>query len=346
MPDETKSGHPNNGQTRPVRALVLSGGGGRGAYEVGVAKACADRDFHFDWIIGTSTGALNATLMAQKEVSVLESVWRRISARDVYKLPNPGHLRRLIFGQQLGFFDTSPLEGLLRQHADLKKLKAGQTKVGFVTTDLCSLKTRVITSDDISSQEELIDVLMASSALPLLFPPRKLLGEGCWIDGGLVKNTPIQAAIRLGATEIYAVLVEPSSEDSCPTSLFRLIARLLEILLDHSARSGIAHVKDHNRMTEATNSGIASGTGNGWCLLEDRDKLVGDNANIVQIGTTVSSTDTNGTANDSFLKKVSLFIIKPQRQISGSLLEINPIVSHWLMKLGYDDIIRQCIAVD
>ncbi len=240
----------NRSATQPVRALVLSGGGGRGAYEAGVAKACAERDFHFDWIVGTSIGALNAALVGQNDLDILESMWLQIRSNDVYKLPDPGHLRRVIFGQQLGLLNTAPLEQLLRSCISLEKLKAGPSKVGFVTTDLCGLRTKVITSDEIHSQEDLIDVLMASSAIPLLFPPRRLKGEGCWIDGGLVRNTPIQAAINLGATEIYAVLVEPKSVDTCPTSLTQLVSRLLEIVFDHSARSGIAHVIQHNRILD------------------------------------------------------------------------------------------------
>lgn len=364
----------NRDESRPVRALVLSGGGGRGAYEAGVAKACAERDFHFDWIVGTSIGALNAAIVGQGDLDMLETMWRKIRTSDVYKLPDPGHLRRVIFGQQLGLLNTEPLEKLLSKTVNIDKLKAGQTKVGFVTTDLCGLGTRVITGDEIETQEDLIDVLMASSAIPLLFPPRRLNGEGCWMDGGLVRNTPIQAAISLGATEIYAVLVEPNSVDTCPTSMVQLVSRLLEIVFDHSARSGIAHVTQHNRIVQA--GGLKQGNGN-WCLLEDA-------ANGNHGETNHSNGNGNGTdhkqrpgfiehdkdgAYDSNLlsnsknrpsecafefvdlsqpfgqkKRVSLFMIKPERQILGSLLEIDPVISSWLLNLGYEDVLRKCEA--
>ncbi len=347
--------------TQPVRALVLSGGGGRGAYEAGVAKACAERDFHFDWIVGTSIGALNAALVGQNDLEMLESMWLKIRSNDVYKLPDPGHLRRVIFGQQLGLLNTAPLEQLLRSCISLERLKTGPSKVGFVTTDLCGLRTKVITSDEIHSQEDLIDVLMASSAIPLLFPPRSLKGEGCWIDGGLVRNTPIQAAINLGATEIYAVLVEPKSVDTCPTSITQLVSRLLEIVFDHSARSGIAHVKQHNRILDV--GGLKNSANGNWCLLEDR---VDNNGNdkkqrrkkINQAETTTdcgeNSRCTRGKIDKAFelidltagvlQRRVSLFIVKPERQILGSLLEIDPVISRWLLKLGYEDILNKCEA--
>jgi NTE family protein len=327
----------NREVTPPVRALVLSGGGGRGAYEAGVAKACFERDFHFDLIVGTSIGALNAALVGQNDLGLLEEMWQRIRSSDVYKLPSPGHLRRVIFGQQLGLLNTAPLEALLRSCVSLEKLKSARSKVGFVTTDLCGLGTRVFTSDEIETQEDLIDILMASSAIPLLFPPRKLNGEGCWMDGGLVRNTPIQAAINLGATEIYAVLVEPNSVDACPSSLTQLISRVLEIVFDHSARSGIAHVTQHNRILDA--GGLRGGKEN-WCLLEEKD---------------LEATRGNGKRPQSCAfefvdlskqlgsgKRVSLYIVKPERQILGSLLEIDPLVSNWLIKLGYEDVIRKC----
>lgn len=323
------------GTSRPVRALVLSGGGGRGAYEVGIAKACMERNFFFDWIVGTSIGAINATLLAQDDLPVLEDLWRRIRTNDVFTLGNPTQIRRVVFGQQLGFFDNSKLENVLRQCVNLERLKAGESKVAFATTDLCSLQTKLITADDIKSQDDLIDVLMASASVPLLFPPRKLNGEGCWIDGGLVRNTPIQSAIRLGATEIYAVLVEPHIVDTCPTSIVQLVSRILEILLDHSARSGIAHVNHYNRMMEVRTLKLNGSSPGDWCLLDNHLMLAKDET---ECGTT--SLETIAPP-----ERVRLFIVKPQRQISGSLLEIDPLVSTWLMQMGYEDIIRQCIAV-
>lgn len=343
----------NREATPPVRALVLSGGGGRGAYEAGVAKACFERNFHFDWIVGTSIGALNAALVGQNDLEILEEMWQRIRSSDVYKLPSPVHLRRVIFGQQLGLLNTEPLEDLLKSCVSLERLKSGRSKVGFVTTDLCGLGTRVFTSDEIATQDDLIDILMASSAIPLLFPPRRLNGEGCWMDGGLVRNTPIQAAINLGATEIYAVLVEPNSSAACPASLTQLISRVLEIVFDHSARSGIAHVTQHNRILDV--GGLRNGRGN-WCLLEDKEHSDNRSGSIDDVECSESG---RGNGNGKLPhacafefvdlskqvgsgRRVSLFIVKPERQILGSLLEIDPLVSSWLMRLGYEDVIRKC----
>ncbi|MGD9682305.1 MAG: patatin-like phospholipase family protein [Candidatus Obscuribacterales bacterium] len=322
MPDNSS----NPSAKRPKRALVLSGGGGRGAYEVGVAAACRERNFDFDWIIGTSIGAINATLIAQDDLHVLQDIWCRLQSQDVYRLPNPNHLRRVVFGQKLGLLNTDPLEALLRKHVNIERLKRSATGVGFLTTDLCSLETRLITADDIHTDEELVDVLMAASAVPLLFPPRHLGGEGCWIDGGLVRNTPIQAAIGLGVSEIYAVLVDPDSFLDCPGSLVQLVSRLLEIILDHSARSGIAHVNQYNRSLELS---VQNGARD-WCVIGDSPAM------------TAGADEDSGASRPG---RVQLFIIKPRNQIVGSLLEFEPANSRWLIRRGYEDTVQSCVAV-
>ncbi len=307
-------------KAEPVRALVLSGGGARGAYEVGVSKALAERGFHFDYVFGTSVGAINATGIAQGSIDQLEKLWTTTRAKELFRFPNASHLRRMIFGQRLGFLDASPLEEILRKEIDFEKLKASKTRAGFITTDLCSLETRLITSDEIETKDDLVDILMASSALPLLFPPRQIRGEGLWIDGGLVRNTPIHYAIRLGAREIFAVLVEPSIKGECPTSIVELLTRSVEIMLDASARSGIAAVHQYNRglcLKSANGNGEANGSGE----------------------VTDHGQNTNGSGKHH-PDEVSLRIIKPRRPIVGSLLDVDPIASRYLIHLGYEDTIR------
>ncbi len=230
------------------RALVLPGGGGRGAYQVGVAKALAELGIEFDMILGTSIGALNAAFLVQGDLERLENIWCSIRMTDIFRLPSAAQLSSMILGTKLGLLDTAPLEAILRREVDLKKLKASKTTVGLVTTDLCSLETRLITIDDIASTEELIDILMATSAVPVAFPPRQLEGHGLWVDGGLVKNTPVQAAVDRGAEEIFVVLLHPERITACPTNMLQLIARCLDIVLDASARKEIEVMEVYNRL--------------------------------------------------------------------------------------------------
>ncbi|MBX9666890.1 MAG: patatin-like phospholipase family protein [Candidatus Obscuribacterales bacterium] len=236
---------------RPFRALVLPGGGGRGAYQVGVAKALMERGIEFDLAFGTSIGGINATLMAQGNMKRLEELWCNIRGKDVFSLPSAPQIGRLVLGHKLGLLDTRPLEDLLRREVDLQKLKASKTKIGWCTTDLCSLETRLITIDDIVSTNELIDVLMATSAIPMAFPPRHVQGKGLWVDGGLVRNTPVETAIQMGADEVYMVLLHPEKINVCPVNMFEVLVRCLDIVLEASARKEIETAELYNRLLAA-----------------------------------------------------------------------------------------------
>ncbi|MBP9090971.1 patatin-like phospholipase family protein [bacterium] len=243
--DDTEKPH------RPMRALVLPGGGGRGAYQVGVTKAFKEAGIEFDLAFGTSIGGINASLYAQGNQTRLEELWCSIRSKDVFSLPSAHQIGRLVLGHKLGLLDTSPLEELLRRELNLQKLKSSTTKVGWCTTDLCSLETRLITIDDIMSTNELIDVLMATSALPMAFPPRHIHGQGLWIDGGLVRNTPMETAIHLGADEVYMVLLHPERINVCPVNMFEVLVRCLDIVLDASARKEVQAAELYNRLIDA-----------------------------------------------------------------------------------------------
>jgi NTE family protein len=235
---------------RPKRALVLSGGGARGAYEIGVLKALVEQGVEYDLAFGTSIGGINAAFYVQGKIGRVEELWRSLKATDIFRFPNIQQIRNIIRGSRWGLFDTNPLEELLYREMDLELFKSSSTKVGFLTTDLCTLETRLITSDDITTIEELVDILMASSALPILFPARTLGGEGFWIDGGLVRNTPIQTAINMGAKEIHIVLLEAETDGSCPTNIMQVLTRCADILLYASARDGIRLVNEYNKLVQ------------------------------------------------------------------------------------------------
>ncbi|HEY9786312.1 MAG TPA: patatin-like phospholipase family protein [Candidatus Obscuribacterales bacterium] len=236
---------------KPKRALILPGGGGRGAYQVGVAKALFEKGLHFDMAFGTSIGGLNAAFLAQDSLERLEEIWCSIRGSDIFKLPSAQQMGRLLLGHKLGLLDNSPLEEILRREVNLHKLKASTMKVGWCATDLCSLETKLITIDEIMSTNELIDVLMATSAIPTAFPPRHIHGHGLWVDGGLVRNTPMETAIQLGADEVYMVLLHPEKINVCPTNMFEVIVRCLDIVLDASARKEIQTAELYNRLCAA-----------------------------------------------------------------------------------------------
>lgn len=287
------------------RALVLPGGGGRGAYQVGVMKALVDSGLKFDMAYGTSIGALNAFLMAQDGLGKLEEIWRTLKPRDIFRYPSAQRLGEVFLGTKLGFLDTTPLEAVLRREADLKRLKESPLKVGLHTTDLCSLQTRFISVDEIKSTSELIDALMATSAVPIAFPPRQLHGQGLWVDGGLVKNTPLRAAIDEGAEEIFMVLLHPQKVSICPVNMWQVIARLVDVVLDASAQKEleVARMVEHMSLEARPESELAH------------------------------------------RKLPRIEVIQPRQPVDINLLDIDPERSRMLIRAGYEDAVLHLDAV-
>lgn len=231
-----------------VRALVLPGGGSRGAYQVGVTKALLEAGITFNYIFGTSIGGLNATMIAQNCLFRLEELWCKATSNDIFLLPSASQIGNVIFGHKLGLLDTKPLENLLWREIDLDKLRNSNMKAGWCTTDMCSLETKLFTIDDITSIQHLISVLMATAAIPVAFPPQQINGEGLWVDGGIVKNTPLDTAIKMGADEIYMVLLHPEVINECPTNVFKMLGRCFDVVLDASARREIESAELFNRL--------------------------------------------------------------------------------------------------
>jgi predicted acylesterase/phospholipase RssA len=85
----------------------------------------------------------------------------------------------------------------------------------------------------------------------MAFPPRHIQGTGLWVDGGLVRNTPMETAIQMGADEIFMVLLHPERINVCPTNMFEVLVRCLDIVLDASARREIQAAELYNRLLAA-----------------------------------------------------------------------------------------------
>src|SRR5688500_13397671 len=234
------------GPTRPPTALVLSGGGMRGAYEVGVVSGIVevlDPDPGspplFDILAGTSVGAINAAYFAANAASHdhrvvrLAETWesRRLDdharVRPFGLAPLPDALRRLAKSSVLGksLLDTRAVEVLVRRTVDWERMHrnvdAGIVRAVMVAAlHVASGRTTMFnegapgvrienTRDErrVTAFERITaDHVLASAAIPLLFPTRKL-GDHYYCDGGLRFNTPIAPAIRAGAERLVVISV-------------------------------------------------------------------------------------------------------------------------------------------
>jgi NTE family protein len=182
-------------------AFVLSGGGPLAALQVGALRALFEHDIRPDVLVGTSAGALNATWMAWNPtpsgIVDLEWNWRNLRNDDLF----PGGrfkaswARMLVKGNRV--FETSGLRALLERTIGLDaRFEDAQAPLLVTTTDLETGKERVFGSGRV------LEPLLASSAMPGIFPPVEIEGR-LYIDGGVANNVPIAPAVQMGVKTIY-----------------------------------------------------------------------------------------------------------------------------------------------
>lgn len=222
-------------------AMILSGGGARGAYEVGVLSYVYDdlsrlrgSPPRVDILSGTSVGAISGSFLAAHFADPvlglrrLVELWREIELPKVlgFGVRQLISLPRVAIGggaAGAGIFDVRPMASLVQREiswrAVTRCLRRRQLRaLSISTTEVTTGRTVVFmqTSPDLTIPDQApprtlfrADRIgphhaLASAAIPVLFPPVRIDNE-LYLDGGLRQNTPIAPALRLGATHIFAV---------------------------------------------------------------------------------------------------------------------------------------------
>ena len=125
-------------------ALVLSGGGAKGAWEAGAAVAFVEAGLPVRLVAGSSAGALNAAMLADGRLDRLQALWSSVSRDQVYRLrPGvffagllPGWLTLLTLDAAGSLFDPAPLRALIAGAIDVERVRASPVRLLVVTTDL------------------------------------------------------------------------------------------------------------------------------------------------------------------------------------------------------------------
>jgi len=202
------------------RALVLSGGGSRGAYECGAWQALRELNIRLDAVYGTSIGAINAALVAQGSLETALKLWENIRMDQIVSLEEGEELsvERMIHRKRdlLPFLlenaknflmDITPLENLLCETIDENRIRASGLELGVMLTRVPSLSACEVRLEDIP-EGQLHDYILASASCFPIFP-LKQIGNERYMDGGYADNMPIAMAIADGADEIIAVDLHP-----------------------------------------------------------------------------------------------------------------------------------------
>lgn len=181
-------------------AFVLAGGGSLGAVEVGMLRALMEHGARPDFLVGSSAGAINGAYFASDAsasgVDKLEQVWRTL--RRTHVMPfRWSDLFRIVFRRDY-LVDPSGLRRLLEKHLSYRLLEEATVPMHVIATDIMSGTEVVISSGSV------IDAVLASTAIPGVFPPVRIGGRDL-IDGGVANNTPISSAVKLGASRIVVL---------------------------------------------------------------------------------------------------------------------------------------------
>jgi NTE family protein len=202
--------------------LVLQGGGALGAYHGGVYEALHEAGIEPDWVIGTSIGSVNGSLIAGNEpadrLDRLKEFWQRTAGDKIFDVaatfpvigprlpvwaalasgvngfytPNP----LALFGPTVrlpvdatGLYSAKPLERTLSELVDFARLAKGSPRL---TVGAANIKTADMRYFDSRDTQLTVRHVMASGAMPPAFSPIGIDGTHYW-DGGLVSNTPLEA---------------------------------------------------------------------------------------------------------------------------------------------------------
>jgi NTE family protein len=196
-------------QTFPKRALVLSGGGGRGAFQVGVLEHLESIGWKPDIIVGTSIGSMNAAVYAVGGITHLQQMWESIRTKDMHRF------FRLKPWQSV--FDRTPWKRTLEKYAPEDQLAQITIPIYMVATDITTGHPSVYTNGEKPARNKGLyvrvpalkhDHLLASSSIPYVYAPIKIEDNQHW-DGAVMYNSPLRPAIDAEAEEILMVLLSP-----------------------------------------------------------------------------------------------------------------------------------------
>ena len=211
------------------KALILSGGGARGAFQVGVWKYLREINWTPDLICATSIGAINAAAIGSgMSVERLANLWRTHNRSEIYRLKTLRFLKSALRGKPLkSVLDAAPFRAMLTRNLNIEALRQSPIEIIISAVHLATGRLHLYDQAAIE-----IDHLMASSAMPILFPWQSIGGELYW-DGGVMANSPLFIALEKKVEEIIVVLLSPVGHRPMPppASLREGLERVFEHFL-------------------------------------------------------------------------------------------------------------------
>jgi len=259
--------------------LVLQGGGALGSYQAGVYQALHEAGIEPYWIIGTSIGAINASLIAgnppERRLERLQEFWARMEQRPTFTFPGawPGFHDTLSYWTTLmngipgfftpnplaytglnyplgadrtGYYSTDALERTLLELVDFSLVNECNPRLTVGAAHVCTSQMRYF---DSRSHNLGVKHIMASGALPPAFPPVRIEGELYW-DGGILSNTPTEVVFDDNPRRnslIFAVHMW-NPDGSEPQTMAEVLNRHKDIQYSSRIASHIARQEQTHRL--------------------------------------------------------------------------------------------------
>jgi predicted acylesterase/phospholipase RssA len=297
-------------------ALVISGGGPKGAFAVGAIGVLRANGIRFDVVTGTSTGALIAPLVATDEVPLLRHIYSTVRTPDVVK-PRSSVLDIALSD---GLFDTSPLWSLIQTYiseARYRAVLASAIEIFLCTVNLQSGQVEYFNPkqpfhDQQSDRLTFLRAILASASQPVLMPPVRIISGGDqYVDGGVREVAPLGKAVDEGADEVYAIVLSPERaerREQSFTSLDALLVRTIDLFGEEVMENDLKAADFVNSALVATSSRTKRKAG--AARRSARPAALTDK------------------------RKLTLHVIRPEHSLPGDGLEFSPLVMSEMMAMG------------
>lgn len=202
--------------------LVLSGGGGKGAYQIGVWKALRKYglDKYITGVSGTSIGALNLTLFVQNDYEKAESAWKSISNEKILtsthktfidaikNITADRNLLNIIFDlTKNGVFTRDGLLEMIEEYLDLGKISNSKLDSYACCCELPFFNVKYFKLNGLP-EEQILKILLASSAIPLVFKP-EIINNRIYTDGGIKDIAPVKPLYDEGYRRFIVAGLDP-----------------------------------------------------------------------------------------------------------------------------------------
>lgn len=214
-----------------MKALVISGGGSKGAFAGGIAEYLINHEQNeYDLFVGSSTGSLLISHLALGEINRIKNVFTNVEQKDIFHI-NPFKVKELENGEyqvsinhwntiksfilkRQTFGDSKNLRTLIKDSLSIKdyeRLKARNKRIVVSVSNLTKYRTEFKSNLDYSYTDFIDWIWASANYVPFMSILNKHGHE--FADGGFGSHTPIQAAIDLGAKEVDVIILEPETLD-------------------------------------------------------------------------------------------------------------------------------------